>query len=117
MRPHPLKIDSKTRWGSCHDMLKRVLENEQVLRNVLGDDNTDKHFVPSRQNFDVIDSVQKALSPVSELTDLLSGENYVSASSTIPIVQHLMSICSPKPDDSALTNMMREKIKCYVLDR
>lgn len=115
LKPHPLKIDTKTRWGSCYNMIKRVLENEQVLRNVLGEDPTDKQCIPSRQQFDVMESVQKALSPISELTDLLSGENYVTVSSTIPIIQHLIDICSPTEDDTLLTNKIRESVKQYVL--
>ena len=66
-----------------------MLEQEQALRQVLVGNRKTCHLVPSRQDIEVLELVNKALSPLAELTDILSGEEYVTVSSVRPLLQHL----------------------------
>ena len=61
-------------------MVDRILEQEVAIRSVLSADRKTSHLVPTWQDIDVLQSIHKALNPVSNLTDILSGEKYVTVS-------------------------------------
>ncbi len=71
-------------------MVKRILEQEEAIRFVLGADRKTSHLIPTWQDVDVLQSIHQALSPVSSLTGLLSGEEYPTVSAVLPIV-HLIN--------------------------
>ena len=71
---HSMIADCETRWGSKYKMMERVIEQEHAIRRVLSQDRKSSHLVPTWQDIDVIESVVKALQPVSEFTDMLSGK-------------------------------------------
>ena len=78
--------DCATRWGSKLAMVERILEQAQAIKLVLSDDRRSKlslHW----QDTDVLKAVHDALKPVGDFTDILSGENYVTSSSILPILQ------------------------------
>ena len=58
-------------------MIERILEQEEGIRIVLGGDRKSSHLVPSWQDLDVLQSLNAALSPLKDYTDVLSGEDHV----------------------------------------
>uniref|UniRef100_A0A9J7ZG55 Uncharacterized protein n=1 Tax=Cyprinus carpio carpio TaxID=630221 RepID=A0A9J7ZG55_CYPCA len=105
---HKLITESPTRWGSRHAMIARVLEQEKAIAKVLSADKKTRHLAPSWQDIDVLESVCKALNPLADFTDALSGEKYVSVSYLKPVL-HLFSeeVLKPVADDSELTKTIK----------
>ena len=77
---HKLKGDCATRWGSTSSMMERIYEQQEAVRIVLAGDRKVSHLILTWQDVDVIDSVLAVLRPLQQLTDLLSGEKYVTVS-------------------------------------
>ncbi|XP_036957921.1 E3 SUMO-protein ligase ZBED1-like [Acanthopagrus latus] len=86
---HKLITESPTRWGSRQRMIKRFVEQEKAIRHVLGADKKRRHLLPTWQDVDVLESVSKALSPLLEFTDALSGEQVVTISYLKPVLSLL----------------------------
>ena len=78
-----------TRWGTRYKMLQRIVEQEKAVCQVLGADPKTAHLKLRWQDTEVMESVISALLPVSDLTDVLSGEQCVTASCLIPLITHL----------------------------
>lgn len=55
-------------------MTARVPEQKEAIAQVLADDKKSRHLVPSWADLDVFEAVNKALFPVMEFTDALSGD-------------------------------------------
>lgn len=72
--PHKLITDSPTRWGSKLAMIERVLEQEKAISEILKADKKTRCLVPGYNEKDVMESVVKALGPLRDFTDALSGE-------------------------------------------
>ncbi|KAK0137901.1 Zinc finger BED domain-containing protein 1 [Merluccius polli] len=83
---HSLKTECPTRWGSRQAMIGRVLEQQKAIAEVLFNDTKNRHLTPSWQDIDVLEAINKSLSPLVEFTDALFGEQYVTNS---PPFQHL----------------------------
>ena len=93
-------------------MVKRILDQEQALRVVLSSDRKTSHLVPTWQYIDVLTSITEALSPISCLTDILSGDSYVTISAIKPMMHLIVSkLLKPCESDTQLTNDLRECIK------
>ena len=94
-------------------MVSQLLEQEPAVRAVLGTDRKTSHLIPTWQDIDVLESIAKALSPISGLTDFLSGENHVTVLSILPVMHNLKAkVLLPTEEDTTLT----KKIKKSVLD-
>ena len=67
---------------------------------------------------EVLESMEKALSPLMEFTDALSGEKYVTVSYVKPVL-HLFNheILKSQDDDSLLTRTIKEGILNYLNDK
>ena len=59
-------------------MSERILEQQKAIAQVLSNERKLRHLTLSRQDVDVLEAVNKSLSPLVEFTDALSGEKYVS---------------------------------------
>ncbi|XDV17019.1 hypothetical protein PO909_016474 [Leuciscus waleckii] len=96
-------------------MIERVLEQQKALSQILLADRKTRHLVPQWQDTDVLESVSKALKPLQEFTDILSGEDYVSVSYLKPVL-HLFNtkILAVNDEDSDLTNTIKSKILEYI---
>lgn len=95
-----------------------MLEQEQALRQVLAADRKTCHLVPSWQDIEVLESVNKALSPLAEFTDILSGEEYVTVSSLRPLLQHLTeTILKEEEDDTRLTKDIKSHVMTNLSQR
>ena len=104
--------DSPTRWGSMAKMVARILEQENAIRAVLSADRKASHLLPTWQDFQVLTAIHQALSPLSSLTDILSGEEYVTVSAILPMLQLIESkILKDEASDPQLTKDIRSHIK------
>lgn len=83
---HQLITESHTRWGSREQIIARVLEHEPTISKVLASDKKARHLVPTWYDLQVLESVHKALRPLLDFTDALSGEDYVTVSCTKPVL-------------------------------
>ncbi len=85
-------------------MVKRILQQEQAIRSVLSADRKTTHLIPTWQDIDVLQSIDAALNPLASLTDLLSGETYVTISAVLPLL-HLIEhdLLKSSISDSKLT--------------
>lgn len=115
---HQLISESPTRWGSRAKMIERVLEQERAISQVLASDKRTRHLVLTWQDLEVLESVHKALKPLLEFTDTLSGEDYVTVSYVKPVL-HLFhsSILAIQEDDTALTQSIKVSILDYLREK
>ena len=115
---HSLIIDCQTRWGSLQKMIARILEQEKALRQVLSIDRKTAHLVPTWQNLEVLESINKALTPLADYTDILSGEKYVTFSALIPLLKHITDdvLCDDE-EDTTLTTDIKQQIITYLQDK
>lgn len=105
---HKLKTACVTRWGSMQMMIARVLEQRKAITQVLSEDKKSRHLVPSWADLDVLEAVSKALSPLMEFTDALSGEEYVTISFVRPVLHILNSrVLAEEEDDVELTKLSK----------
>ncbi|KAI4878296.1 hypothetical protein NFI96_010735, partial [Prochilodus magdalenae] len=112
---HKLITESPTRWGSRQRMIERFVEQEKAIRHVLGGDKKRRQLIPSWQDIDVLESVSKALSPLLEFTDALSGEQVVTISYLKPVLSLFNSeVLAEKSDDTQLTKQIKESILDYL---
>ncbi|CAM4598695.1 unnamed protein product [Leuciscus chuanchicus] len=97
-------------------MIDRVLEQIPAIRRVLIDDRKHGHLNPTWQDVSVLESINAALKPVADFTDVLSGEKYVTVSSVKPVLDLLKDeLLSPDSNDTTLTSNIKKKM-CAVLD-
>lgn len=112
---HSLVIETPTRWGSRQKMIQRVLEQEKAVTRVLAADKKIRHLVPTWQDLQVLESINKALAPLQEFNDTLSGEDDVSVSYLKPAELQLFNIpVLTLEDDSPLTNDIKRTILDYL---
>lgn len=86
-----------------------------LLSQVLSDDRTSRHLIPKWSDLDVLEAINKALAPLVEFTDALSGEKYVSISSVKPVLHILHSrVLAEEDDDVELTKAIKSDILAYL---
>ena len=113
---HTLIADCPTRWGSVHKMVARILEQITAIRLVLSADHKCSHLLPTWQDTEILEVINNVLSPLADLTDLLSGEKYVSVSSIKAVINHIHNdALSAKDDDVPLAKDIKPCI-CTDLD-
>ncbi|XP_078020895.1 E3 SUMO-protein ligase ZBED1-like [Epinephelus lanceolatus] len=106
-----LIMDCPTRWGAKQRMVDWVLEQTTAIKRVLVDDRRHQHLIPSWQDIAVLESVNAALKPATEFTDLLSGETYVTISSIKPVLKLLTEdVLKPSDEDTTLTSDIKRKM-------
>ncbi|XP_044162142.1 E3 SUMO-protein ligase ZBED1-like [Bufo gargarizans] len=112
--PHRLITETPTRWASRQQMIQRLLEQENAISQVLKADWKTRHLVPTWQDIDVLESMNKTLSPLLEFTDALSGEEYVSVSTVKPVLHLLNNTVLPLADDDIDTELTKD-MKTVIL--
>ncbi|XP_017559636.2 E3 SUMO-protein ligase ZBED1-like [Pygocentrus nattereri] len=96
-------------------MIDRVLEQLPAIRRVLVEDRKHGHLNPTWQDVSVLESINAAMKPVADITDVLSGEKYVTVSSVKLVLELLKGeLLSPDPSDTELTAKIKENM-CRVL--
>ena len=71
------------------DDCKSARAREKEIYKVLSDDRETAHLIPTWQDIDVLESIQAALGPLTDFTDMLSGENFVTMSTILPVLHIL----------------------------
>ena len=92
-------------------MVARILEQEEAIRRVLSMDRKSASLNLTWQDKDVLQSMNQVLSKLSELADILSGENYVTVSSVLPMVELLNNTLLQCEDDTDLVASMKKAVK------
>ena len=65
----------------------------------------------SWQDLDVLKAINDALSPLSEFTNVMSGEKYVTISAILPVMNLLKTaVLDEKTDGNPMTNELRSSI-------
>lgn len=96
-------------------MVERVLEQLPAIRRVLVEDRKHGHLNPTWQDVSVLESINAAMKPLADFTDILSGEKYITVSSVKPVLELIKGdLLSPGPDDTALTASIKQHM-CRVL--
>ncbi|KAL7842215.1 hypothetical protein SRHO_G00239040 [Serrasalmus rhombeus] len=112
---HKLITESPTRWGSRQRMTERFLEQEKAIRHVLAEDKKHRHLVQTWQDVEVLEAVSKALGPLLEFTDALSGEKLVTVSYLKPVLALFNTeVLKIKSDDTDLTKKIKQTILEYL---
>lgn len=92
-------------------MIDRIIEQAPAIGWVLAEDRRADPL--SWQDVDVLEAINKAPKPVAELTEVLFGEDNVTVSSLLPMLQLLHSdILEESEEDVQLTKDM----KCGILE-
>ena len=84
-------------------MVSRILEQKEAIRLVLNSDRGTSHIVPTWQDLDVLQAIDSAISSLSSLTDILSGERYVTVSAVLPMLHILDTDLLKEDTDTDLT--------------
>ncbi|KAL6465097.1 hypothetical protein MHYP_G00252300 [Metynnis hypsauchen] len=115
---HSLITECQTRWGTKEKMIERILEQSKALIHVLSADRRTRHLVLTWQDTEVLESIHKALHPLQEFTDALSGEEYVSISYLKPVL-HLLKTktLAEDPEDTDLTKSIKSRVIGYLQDK
>jgi len=117
-QPKKMLQDVSTRWNSTFYMLQRFVDLELAIRGTIG--LLDK--APDSLNSEewlTIKEFCKVLSPFEEATRAISGEQYMTASLTIVIVQGLQNVCElmKKCNYSQRTNGLINNLVTGMNDR
>jgi len=93
--PLKLKLETKTRWNSCYEMISRMLRCRSAIALVLSRSYNTRSTCPDmgHDKWNSLEFLHQALQPAKDLTDLLSSEAYP----TISIVQQLLVLLRPSP--------------------
>lgn len=108
-------LSQPTRLGSRQQMTERFLEQGQAITKVLSEDKKSRHLVPTWQDIEVLEAIQKDLKPLQDFTDALSGEEHVTISYVRPVL-HLFntSLLAHEDDDSELCKSIKTCIVHYL---
>nr|XP_023678533.1 zinc finger BED domain-containing protein 4-like [Paramormyrops kingsleyae] len=116
--PHQLITETPTRWGSRQKMIERFLEREKAIVRVLGADKKSRFLVPTCQDLEVLEAVNKAVKPLQDFTDALSAEAYVSVSCVKPVLHVFKNrLLQPEDNDADLTKTVKKNIIQYRDDK
>ncbi|RXN10918.1 zinc finger BED domain-containing 1-like protein [Labeo rohita] len=103
---HAMVTNFSTPWGSTQKMIARVLVQQNALSKVLSADRKVRHLLPSWQDLEILESVNKALSP-------LRTSRIISC---VKPTLHLLntSVLAEEEEDTNLTKSLKSKILAYL---
>ena len=88
------------------------LEQEKAVRQVLSNDHKTAHIIATWQDIEVLESINKAFAPQADLTDIISGEDYVTISTVKPLLHQISTkALAEESDDTKLTSDIKERIR------
>ena len=97
-------------------MVSRIVEQVQAIQIVLSADHKYSYLLQTWQDTEVLEAINTVLSSLDDLTDFLSGEQYVSISSVRSVLKHIHDeALLEKEDDVSLVKDMKRRI-CTDLD-
>lgn len=89
--PKKLIQEVATRWNSTYFLLERFVELEEPLRTTIALLNKDLPII-CLEEWNFFKEILKVLKPLEQLTSLISGENYLVASSVIILTDGLLNV-------------------------
>ena len=99
-------------------MVERYLEQEKAIRHILSIDRKTVHLITTWQDIRVLESINKALAPLAHLTDIISGEDYVTVSTIKPFLHHISTkALTIENDNTELTRDIKERIKPCLTEK
>lgn len=109
---HSIVVNCIARWGSMVKMVSRFLEQEDAIRTVLSADRKAAHLIPTWQDLEVLTTIDQVLSPLSNLANILSGEEYVTVSAILPKLQLIdTKLLQEGTTDRQLKKNIKKQIK------
>ncbi len=92
-------------------MVNRFLGVKEAVTTVLSSNRDTSHLAPKWQDMDILEALDKAISPLSTFTDILSGDSYITSSAMKPTLSRLAKEeLAGKQEDLPLTVELKEKI-------
>jgi len=88
-----MKIDNKTRWGSAHDMLERLLKSRPAISACLALKLSTRRKAPddlSPSEWKDVEGLLRVLKPVKDTTEYLSKEKHPTIGVVFPLVHRLL---------------------------
>ena len=97
-------------------MVSRILEQQKEIHQVLHDGRKYHHLVPTWQDVDVLESPDTAFGAISDFTDMLSAENFITVLAVLPVIHHIIKkeMLSIGDDDNQLTKDIKTRILSYL---
>lgn len=93
-------------------MVSRFLEQEDAIRTVLSADRKAAHLIPTWQDLEVLTTIDQVLLPLSNLTNILSAEEYVTVSAILPMLQLIdTKLLQEGTTDRQLMKNIKKQIK------
>ena len=77
----------------------------KAVRQVFSNDHKTAHLIATWQDIQVLESMNKALAPLADLTNIISGEDYVTVSRIKPLLHHISTKALAVENDN--TELMR----------
>ena len=92
-------------------MVSKILEQKEAICLVLIADRSASNIVPTWQDLDVMQAIDRAISPLSTLTDILPGEKYVAISAVLSMLLILKTdLLKEKYTDTPHTKDINKRI-------
>lgn len=111
---HALITECPTR-DSRQWMIERILEQHKAIQQVLSEDKKHRHLIPTWQDVEVLESINKALGPLLAFTDALSGEQQVTVSYVTPVLSLFNNdVLAVQSDDTDLTKDIKRSVLTYL---
>lgn len=119
---HLLIQDVSTRWNSTYSMLERLVEQRWPVTAVLSDPNftkkNDRTLDLTTAQWNMAEDIGNVLKPMITLTELLSEEDNVSLSATLPMLANMNKRhLTVHDEDSPTTIAMKTKLKNEIDER
>ncbi|XP_040294327.1 E3 SUMO-protein ligase ZBED1-like [Bufo bufo] len=110
--------DCKTRWGSTYNMLSRIWDQKDLINAVLTENTQTGYLELNWSDRNVLSECLSLLKEVSDLTDLLSGEEEVTSSSLLPLLDTLYSsVFNQRDTDTEMLEKMKRRAKVKLTDK
>ena len=111
-----LSQDVSTRWNSTYLMIESILRNQEPLLDIFHDRDY-KQAKLSEQEFSILDQVHSILKPFKELTDLISGSKYVTATAIFPAIYSLFHTILPNIRSDGGSGEIKKKLLASLQER
>lgn len=104
-----------TYLGTHNKLLDWILEQEKALIQILAADSKTRHLKPLWQDSEVMALIVSTLKPISNSTDVLSGEECATAPCSRLLLKHLHNeALAEKEGNTTLKSNIQQSIKEYI---
>ncbi|KAF4531539.1 hypothetical protein B566_EDAN018877 [Ephemera danica] len=117
-----LTQESEIRWNTTYDSCAGVLKARKAIQLVINDREIvkpplAKQLEISEDQWDTIEEVMNVLKPLKTVTELFSGETYVTISLVRPVIKSCIDDLTPKDTDSETISQFKEIIQTDLAAR